>query len=69
MAWSGVAGQTPFRAATDLVRVYATVKDKDGHLVTGLRQDEFELRDRGTRTPLAVFSTDAQPIPSRCSWT
>ena len=53
MSWPVIASQSQFRTATDLVRVYATVKDKDGHLITDLRQEDFELRDRGTRTPLA----------------
>jgi VWFA-related protein len=51
-----------FKASTDIVRVYATVRDEAGHLVTDLAPDEFELRDRGRRTALAVFSKDAQPI-------
>ena len=62
MARPQVAGQSQFQAAAEFVRVYATVKDKDGHLIAYLRQDEFDLLDRGTRAPLTVFSTDPQPI-------
>ena len=54
--------QPQFRSTTDIVRVYATVQDRTGHLVTDLRQEDFELRDRGTVVPLSVFSTDAQPL-------
>ncbi len=62
IAWPAIARQAQFQSTTDLVRVYATVKDDNGHLIADLRQDEFDLRDRGTRTPLTVFSTDPQPI-------
>ena len=65
-AWSVAEGAGPqkpeFSSTTELVRVYATVRDRSGRLVTDLREDEFDLRDRGTRVPLAVFSTEAQPI-------
>ena len=63
-SWPTLEGrQRPqFRSTTDVVRVYATVQGKTGHLVTDLRQEDFELRDRGTVVPLAVFSTDAQPL-------
>ena len=54
--------QPQFKSSTDVVRVYATVQDRTGHLVTDLRQDEFELRDRGTVVALTAFSTDAQPL-------
>jgi Ca-activated chloride channel family protein len=53
-------GQQPvFRGGSELVRVYVTVTDKDGRLVTTLRQDNFELRDEGKPQPIAVF--DASP--------
>jgi Ca-activated chloride channel family protein len=51
-----------FSTTTELVRVYATVRDKTGHLVTDLESSDFEIRDRGRPVPLALFSTDAQPI-------
>ncbi len=52
-------GQPVFRGGSELVRVYVTVTDKDGRLVTTLRQDNFELRDEGKPQPIAVF--DASP--------
>jgi len=54
--------QTPFRAGTDLIPVFATVRAADGHLVTDLGRDDFEILDRGTPVPIAVFSNDVQPI-------
>ena len=64
VSWSTVEAnqQAQFRSNTDIVRVYTTVQDRTGHLVTDLRQEDFELRDRGTVVPLSVFSTDAQPL-------
>ena len=52
-------GQPVFRGGSELVRVYVTVTDKDGRLVTTLRQDNFELRDEGKPQPIQVF--DASP--------
>jgi VWFA-related protein len=61
--WSLVpSAQTPFRAGTDVIPVYATVRGEDGHLLTGLQQNAFTLLERGTRVPLAVFSNEPQPI-------
>ena len=54
--------QPAFSSKSDLVRVYATVRDKSGHLVTDLQQSDFEVRERGARVPLEVFSADVQPI-------
>jgi hypothetical protein len=52
LSWTPIFGsgrpQQKFRASTELVRVYATVRDKSGHLVTDLRAEDFEIRDRGT---------------------
>ena len=65
-AWSvaDAAGpqQPEFRSTTEVVRVYATVQDESGHLVTDLQQEDFELRDRGSVVPLAVFSREPQPL-------
>jgi VWFA-related protein len=59
----GAGRQQPrFTSTTEVVRIYATVQDQNGHLVTDLRQEDFEVRDRGTVVPLVVFSRDAQPL-------
>jgi VWFA-related protein len=59
------AGQQPtvFRAAGDLVRVFVTVTDRDGHLITTLRQDDFEVRDQGK--PQRIVQFDNTPLPIR----
>ena len=57
------AGQQPtFKAGSDLVRVFATVLDRDGRLVTNLTRDQFEIRDDGKPQPLALFDNTPQPI-------
>jgi len=54
--------QSTFRASSELVRVFATVLDKDGRLVTNLTKDQFEIRDDGKPQPLAAFDNTPQPI-------
>jgi Ca-activated chloride channel homolog len=56
-------GQQPtFKAGSELVRVFATVLDHDGRLVTNLTKDQFEIRDDGKPQPLALFDNSPQPI-------
>ncbi len=57
------AQQSPtFRAATDLVSIFATVTDRDGRLVTTLTREDFEVRDNGRRQELSVFSNELAPF-------
>lgn len=45
--------QSPvFRSSTQIVRVDAVVVDKDGHPVSGLAKDDFEILDRGAVRPV-----------------
>lgn len=56
-----VLAQPPtYRSAVDLVRVVATVSDGDGHAVTNLDRDAFEIRDEGTLQTIDVFTRDAE---------
>ena len=59
-----VAGQEQptFRGAGDLVRVFATVTDRDGRLVTTLTQDDFEIRDEGKPQPITSSTTRRSPF-------
>ena len=60
---SGAAGQEPlFGGASDIVRVFSTVTDRDGRLVTTLAQSDFEVRDEGKPQPIALFDKTPQPI-------
>src|SRR5687767_13447845 len=57
------AGQQPtFRGTGDAVRVFVTVTDRDGRLVTNLTQDQFELRDEGKPQPITLFDNSLRPI-------
>jgi Ca-activated chloride channel family protein len=56
------AGAGQFRTRTDLVSVYVTVTDKVGHLITDLKEEDFEVRDEGKPQKLTVFSNAVQPI-------
>jgi Ca-activated chloride channel family protein len=59
------AGQSQppvFRGTGDVVRVYATVTDRDGRLVTMLPQDAFEVRDDGKPQAITQFDNTPQPI-------
>ena len=60
----GAAGPQPptFRAGSDAVRVFVTVTDRDGRLVTTLAQDDFEVRDEGNPQPIIQFDNSPQPI-------
>jgi Ca-activated chloride channel family protein len=58
-----VAAQTPvFRGGGDAVRVFVTVTDGDGRLVTALEQKDFEVRDEGQPQPITLFDNTPQPI-------
>ena len=54
--------QQVFRGEADLVRVFVTVTDKDGRLVTTLMQNDFAVRDEGKVQPITVFDNSPQPI-------
>ena len=54
--------QPTFKAGSDQVRVFATVLDHDGRLVTNLTRDQFEIRDDGKPQPLTLFDNTPQPI-------
>ena len=61
---AGVAGQQDqvFRGTSDAVRVFVTVTDGDGRLVTTLTQGDFEVRDEGKPQPITLFDNTPQPI-------
>lgn len=60
---AGASAQTPtFKGATDTVRVFVTVTDRDGRLVTTLAQDDFQVRDEGAPQPIALFDNTPQPV-------
>jgi Ca-activated chloride channel family protein len=54
--------QPTFRGSTDVVRVFVTVTDRDGRLVTTLVRNDFEVRDEGKPQPLTAFDNTPRPI-------
>jgi Ca-activated chloride channel family protein len=61
----GAAGeqqQPVFRGRSDAVRVFVTVTDRGGRLVTTLTQDNFEVRDEGKPQPITQFDNRPQPV-------
>jgi len=59
---AGLARQQTFRADVNTVAVYATVTDRTGAIVAGLKQGDFEIEDNGRRRPITLFKADLQPI-------
>jgi Ca-activated chloride channel family protein len=54
--------QPLFRGTGDAVRVFVTVTDRDGRLVTTLTRDDFEVRDEGKPQPITLFDNSPRPI-------
>lgn len=63
VGWAATATpQQVFRAGQETVRVFTTVTDRDGRLVTTLTRQDFEVREDGKPQPLTVFDNAPQPI-------
>lgn len=57
------APRATFRSALDVVTINASVRDRQGKLVTGLTPDDFEIRDNGQlRRILSLRSDRESPI-------
>jgi Ca-activated chloride channel family protein len=55
-------GQGTIRVNVNLVLVDATVKAKDGQIMSTLKKDDFEVREDGAVQKLDVFSRDELPV-------
>jgi Ca-activated chloride channel family protein len=51
-----------YRSAADVIAVTVTVRDGDGHLVTNLASDAFELFEDGWRQRVTQFTTERVPV-------
>jgi len=49
-----------FRSALDVVTVHASVRDRQGRLITGLNPADFEIRDNGQLRPILSVRADRQ---------
>ena len=52
----------PFRSGVDLISVTATVTDSDGHLVSGLPREAFEIYEDGERQTITQFTNERVPV-------
>jgi Ca-activated chloride channel family protein len=59
---AAAAQQPVFRGTGEVVRVFVTVTDRDGRLVTTLTKPDFEVRDDGKPQPITLFDNSPQPI-------
>ena len=62
LAGAAAPQQPVFRGTGDAVRVFVTVTDRDGRLVTTLTRDDFEVRDDGQPQPITLFDNTPQPV-------
>jgi Ca-activated chloride channel homolog len=51
-----------FQSGVDLISVTATVVDRDGHLVTGLPREAFEIYEDGERQAITQFTNERVPV-------
>ena len=47
-----------FRSALDMVTIHASVRDRQGRLITGLTPSDFEIRDNGQIRPILSLRSD-----------
>lgn len=52
----------PLRSGIELTTITATVTDKEGHLVTGLPREAFEVYEDGERQVVTQFSSERVPV-------
>ncbi len=68
LLWAAVLSAVPaaqqptFKGRSDVVRVFVTVTDRDGRLVTTLAQHDFEIKDEGKPQSIVLFDNTPQPI-------
>lgn len=51
-----------FRTGVDLINVAATVTDRNGHFVPGLRREDFAIYEDGQPREIGYFSADRVPV-------
>lgn len=61
----GLLAQNPagkFQSGVNLISVTATVVDREGHLVSGLPMDAFEIYEEGERQTISQFTNERVPV-------
>jgi len=51
-----------FRSGVDVTGITVSVRDADGHLVTGLSRDDFDIYEDGEKQELTQFTRERVPI-------
>jgi VWFA-related protein len=69
LVWlSGAAAQTQpaetFKAGVTVIQVPVVVRDHDGHVVSNLGKDDFQLFDNGKRQEITSFSVEGAGSPA-----
>jgi len=66
LAWSAQApsfrDSRPFHSGVDLTSITVTVRDSDGHLVTDLPREAFEVFDDGEAERVTQFTNERVPL-------
>jgi Ca-activated chloride channel family protein len=57
-----VVDKHPFQSGIEITSITATVTDKEGHPVTGLPQEAFEIYEDGVRQTVTQFTRERVPI-------
>jgi Ca-activated chloride channel homolog len=57
-----VAQDARFQSGVNLISVTATVVDREGHLVTGLPVEAFEISEDGERQIISQFTNERVPV-------
>src|SRR2546423_12062451 len=56
------SGQQTFRTGVDVTGITVSVRDMDGHLVTDLTRDDFDIYEDGEKQPLTQFTHERVPV-------
>src|SRR3954468_23281201 len=51
-----------FKSGVDVTGITVTVRDADGHLVTDLTRDDFDIYEDGERQDLTQFTRERVPV-------
>jgi len=69
---AGLAFATPppqVRVQVNLVNLFVTVRDKNKSIVTGLKQDDFDVYEDGQKQEISNFSAESDlRLPWACFW-
>ncbi len=55
-------GQQTFRTSIEVTGITVSVRDAEGHLVTDLSKDDFDLYEDGEKQPITQYTSERVPI-------